>query len=157
MGLGWVCELLNYIPHFMAMEGEGYLLFINNNHFRNIMYCRNCALRTVSKILGIFNMARGVFIFIIFVGKKRILLQVGFKDILKSASLVPIFVGGGYSPIWIRQEVTRQRLHQETRYSFPQVNINNFLFLVCSSCMFRMDSSLSFHANVRLQKSETLS
>ena len=105
MGLGWVCELLNYIPHFMAMEGEGYLLFINNNHFRNIMYCRNCALRTVSKILGIFNMARGVFIFIIFVGKKRILLQVGFKDILKSASFVPIFVGGGYSPVWIRQEV----------------------------------------------------
>ena len=50
-------------------------------------------------------MARGVFIFIIFVGKKRILLQVGFKDNFKTASLVPIFVGGGYSPVWTRQEV----------------------------------------------------
>ena len=79
MGLGWVCELLNYIPHLIGI-GEGYLLFINDDHFPHILYCRNCALHTVSKILGIFNMARGVFIFIIFVGKRRILLQVGFKD-----------------------------------------------------------------------------
>ena len=105
MGLGWVCELLNYIPHLIGIGGEGYLLFINEDHFPHILYCRNCALHTVSKILGIFNMARGVFIFIIFVGKKRILLQVGFKDIFKTASLVPIFVGGGYSPVWTRQEV----------------------------------------------------
>ena len=80
MGLGWVCELLNYIPHLIGIGGEGYLLFINDDHFPHILYCRNCALHTVSKILGIFNMARGLLIFIIFVGKKRILLQVGFKD-----------------------------------------------------------------------------
>ena len=106
MGLGWVCELLNSIPHFIGAEGEGYLSFNIDDYFPHILYCRNCALRTVSKILGIFNMARGVFIFIIFVGKKRILLQARFKFKISIHCQLcrSIIVGRGYSPVWTRQE-----------------------------------------------------
>ena len=38
MGLGWVCELLNSIPHFIGAEGEGYLSFNIDDYIFLIFY-----------------------------------------------------------------------------------------------------------------------